>query len=245
MSIDRNDDAASLTGRRDLLRNLAGGAVALASLGTVACASATSAAPAAGSRPTPGPAQQQGTGAFDMSWLGRIDKRRRTVFDTYEVSGGAGLAYVGAYLSGAAQAYGPDIDASTVLVHRHASVPVVIGDDVWKRLALGESLKINDPTTGEPALRNPFINYKQGDRHSMTGANGGLDTLIAKGVIVLACNIALGGYASRLATKESIPREEARKQLMASLVPGVYVVPNGIFGVCAAQEANCAYIAVR
>ena len=179
-----------------------------------------------------------------MSWLQRINKRRRTVFDTNDVSGGAGLAFVAAYLDGAKQAYG-DPDASTVLVHRHTSVPIVMGDDMWRRLGLGESLKLKDPTTGEVAQRNPFVGYKQGDKFSMTGAEAGLDVLAKNGTIILACNRALTGYASMLANKEKIDRTQAMAEMKASLVPGVYLVPNGVFGVCAAQEAGCGYITVR
>jgi hypothetical protein len=179
-----------------------------------------------------------------MSWLQRINKRRRMVFDTNDVSGGAGLAFVASYLEGAKQAYG-DPDASTVLVHRHASVPIVMNDEIWRRLGLGESLKLKDPTTGEVAMRNPFIGYKTGDKFTMTGAESGLDVLMKNGTIVVACNRALTGYAGMLANKEKTDRAAALKELKANLVPGVYVVPNGVFGVCAAQEANCGYIAVR
>ena len=225
------------TDRRDAIRQLAGGALALAALGTTACATPGAAA----SAPTPRPANASG---FDMSWMQRVNKKRRMAFDTFEVQGGAGLAFVAAYLEGAEQAYGA-ADASTVLIHRHLSVPIVMGDDMWRRLGLGESLKMKDPTTGEPALRNPFIGYKAGDKFSPTGAKAGLDVLMSNGTIVLACNRALTGYAYQLANKEKIDREEAVKQMKASLVPGVYLVPNGVFGVCAAQETGCGYIAVR
>jgi intracellular sulfur oxidation DsrE/DsrF family protein len=221
------------TDRRDALRQIAGGALAL--VATAACTTATASTP-----PTSGPSPA----GFDMSWLQRINKRRRMVFDTFEVQGGAGLAFVASYLEGAEQAYG-DPDASTVLVHRHLSVPIVMGDDIWRRMALGESLKMKDPTTGEPALRNPFVGYKAGDKFSPTGGSAGLDVLMQKGTIVLACNRALTGYAYQLASKEKIDRAQALKEMKANLIPGVYVVPNGVFGVCAAQEANCGYIAVR
>jgi hypothetical protein len=224
------------TDRRDALRQMAGGALSLVALGSAACA-----APAAAtSVPAPGPSPA----GFDMSWLQRINKRRRMVFDTNDVSGGAGLAFVASYLEGAKQAYG-EPDASTVLVHRHLAVPIVMNDEMWRRLGLGESLKAKDPTTGEVAMRNPYIGYKPGDRHSNIGASAGLDVLMKQGTIVLACNRALTGYAYTLANKEKIDREQAVKEMKANLVPGVFVVPNGVFGVCAAQEANCGYIAVR
>lgn len=239
MTLDSNELPAG-TDRRDALRQLAGGALALVAIGTTACAPAATAATA--TSPTPQPANR--ASAFDMSWLQRVNKRRRTVFDTNDVTGGIGLAFVAAYLSGAKDAYG-DPDASTVLVHRHTSVPIVMNDEMWRRLGLGESLKLKDPTTGETAMRNPFIGHMTGDKHSMIGPNSGLDSLMKEGTIVLACNRALTGYAYQLATKEKIDREQAKKEMMASLYPGVYVVPNGIFGVCAAQEAGCGYISVR
>src|SRR4051812_32592426 len=104
-------------GRRDALRQMAGGAIALATMGATGCAAAASAAST-----TPAPGSKS---VFDMSWLKRIDRRRRMVFDTNEVAGGAGLSFVTSYLAGAREAYG-DPDASTVLVHRHASVPVIL-----------------------------------------------------------------------------------------------------------------------
>jgi len=235
-----NEPSAANTGRRDALKQLAGSAVALAALGTAACA------PAQTASATPAPARQPGSApaTWDMSWLDRINKQRRMVFDTNEVSGGAGLSFVATYLAGATQAYG-DPDASTVLVHRHASVPIVLNDDMWKRLGLGETLKLKDPTTGETTQRNPFIGYKKGDAHSMVGAESGLDVLMAKGTIIVACNIALTARAYSLSQKEKTPIEQAKKELFASLIPGVFVAPNGVFGVCAAQERGCGYIAVR
>ena len=220
------------TDRRDAIRQLAGGALALAATACMPAGSPSALSPA------------PSTSAFDMSWLQRINKRRRMVFDTNDVSGGAGLGFVASYLEGAEQAYG-EPDASTVLVHRHLSVPIVMNDEMWRRLGLGESLKLKDPTTGETAMRNPFVGHKAGDKFSMTGASAALDTLMSKGTIVLACNRALTGFAYQLANKEKIDRDQAAKEMKANLIPGVYVVPNGVFGVCAAQEANCGNIAVR
>ena len=230
-------ESASNTGRRDALKNLAGGAFALASLGAAACA-----APAQTISTAPPPLPPvSGRGNWDMSWLQRVNKRRRMVFDTMEVAEGMGLNFVAAYLQGAADAYG-DPDASTVLVHRHASVPVVLNDEMWKRLAIGESLKMKNPKTNEFVQNNPFLSKNQWEPG---GLDWSVDGLMAKGTIVVACNRALSARAYTLASKEKISREEARKQLFAAILPGVYVVPNGIFGVCAAQEAGCGYIAVR
>lgn len=226
----------STTGRRDALKHLAGGAIALASLGAAACAAP---AQTISTAPTAIP-PVSGPGNWDMSWLQRINKRRRMVFDTSDVSDGMGIGFVAAYLQGAADAYG-DPDASTVLVHRHASVSIVLNDEMWKRIGLGETHKIKD-SKGEFVQKNPFLSKNQSNQEF---AEGTLDKLMEKGTIVVACNRALTARAFTLANKEKISRDEARKQLFAAIIPGVYVVPNGVFGVCAAQEAGCGYITVR
>jgi hypothetical protein len=48
-----------------------------------------------------------------------------------------------------------------------------------------------------------------------------------------------------LANKEKISRDEARKIAIADLVPGVILLPNGIFAVGAAQNAGCGVMTVR
>ena len=227
----------SHTGRRDALKHLAGGAFALASLGAAACATP---AQAVATGPTPRPIPPvSGPGNWDMSWLQRVNKRRRMVFDTSAVDSGMGLSFVAAYLDGAHDAYG-DPDASTVIVHRHASVPVVLNDEMWKRLGIGESLKMKD-SKGEFLQKNPFLSQNQNKEDGYDS----VDKLMERGTIVVACNRALTGRAYTLASKEKISRDEARKQLFAAIIPGVYVVPNGIFGVCAAQEVGCGYIRVQ
>lgn len=180
-----------------------------------------------------------------MSWLNRIRKPRRLAFDAREIAGGASLSWVQAYLVGANEAYGSNDDDATVLVLAHRAVPIGLGDDMWARMGWGETEKLKDPTSGETTKRNPFIGYKQGDKFSMIGADGGLDALIAKGTVVLACNNAFSGVVAMLANKEKISRDDARKAALAALVPGVTLMPNGVFAVGAAQNGGCGVLAVR
>src|SRR5205814_5665297 len=145
-------------------------------------------------------------------------------------------------------AYGTtDDELNPVLMIRHAAVPMVLSDGMWERLGTGEALSLKD-SAGQPTKRNPFLTHAEPrdstsqqppvDRRS----SGTLDALIERGAIVLACGYALRGQASRLAKKEKLSDADARAQIHANLVPGVYAVPNGIFGVGRAQEAGCQYI---
>ena len=71
------------------------------------------------------------------------------------------------------------------------------------------------------------------------GGQTTLRRLMSRGAIVLACNNALSGQAYGLKQKEGLSDADAYAQIRASVTPGVYVMPNGIFSVARAQEAGC------
>ena len=81
-----------------------------------------------------------------------------------------------------------DGEMAAVLVFRHKGLPVALNDDMWARLNFGDDDKLKDPTTGEPTKRNPFINGKAADKNSTIMPEGGVEELLARGAIVLACN---------------------------------------------------------
>ncbi len=235
--------------RRDLLQQvkLAGAAVA----GAGALSACATGAAAAGARPQETPAAGgTPTGSWDMSWRQKLG-RYRTAYDSPEIAGGAALAFAAAALEGYREALGAQKEFTPVLILRHAASVMTLNDAMWERLAMGESRKLKDPTSGEPAKRNPFIGWKQGDRHTMVGRQAGLDVLMQQGAIVMACNRALTGVAYTLRQKEPstfAATQEGLAQALAEVrkhvLPGVYVMPNGIFAVAAAQDVGCNYMNV-
>jgi hypothetical protein len=57
--------------------------------------------------------------------------------------------------------------------------------------------------------------------------------------------MAFTGIVNMLANREKISRDEARAAAVAALVPGVILMPNGIFAVGAAQNGGCGVLTVR
>jgi hypothetical protein len=235
-------DAPCATGpaRRDFLQQLLTSGAAVAGVSLLGGCASAAAGPAAATRT----ASATGS-AWDMSWTGKLG-RYKTAYDSPEIMSGAALSFAASAMQGYTQALGTrQGEVTPVLILRHTASYMVLDDDMWKRLAAGESQKLKDPTSGETALRNPFINYARGDKHTMIGAEAGIDTLVGQGAIVLTCNRALTGIGSMLRRKETtLTQEQAVAEVRKAVLPGVYVMPNGIFAVSAAQDAGCHYMRV-
>lgn len=218
-----------MTQRRDFIRNatlLAAGSLAAAPLSVAGAA-------------TPD-ADAQAQGNWDMSWTSRVTGRYKMCFDAHEISEGVCLHQARSFLQGYKDVYGlQDSDVSAVLVIRHGAVPMVMNDSLWEDGAFGEESKLKDPESGEVAKRNPFVNVPAGARHSLVWADGALDTLISRGVIVLACNLALTNFAGQIARRRNIPRQDGLALVNANLIPGVIKMPTGIFATSHAQQLGC------
>lgn len=219
--------------RRQFIANVAGGASAIAAVGLSATGLLAQDSQ---------PASPQG--AWDMSWLDRVQRaKHRQVFDAPALAEGTALNNVMVWLNGYSEVYKTtDADMAAVLVFRHHGIAMVLNDDMWARLKLGDDDKLKDPTTGEPTRRNPFIKLKAGDKELMTFPEGGLDTMIARGAIVLCCNLALMRMAGTLAKAENMPHDKAQQAMMDAVLPGVIRMPSGVFATSRAEEAGCLFM---
>ena len=179
--------------RRKFIANVAGGASALAAAGFGASELLAQGTPAAAPQ-----------GGWDMSWVDKVQRaKHRMVFDAPGIAEGIAFNNALVWMNGYRDVYQTtDADMAPVLVFRHKGIPVVVNDDMWDRLKLGDDDKLKDPGTGEPTRRNPFINAKAGDKNLTIMPDGGLDSLIKRGAIVLCCNMALMRQAGALAKAE-------------------------------------------
>lgn len=181
----------------------------------------------------------------DMSWLQRIDRPRRAVFDCAEIEEGVALHHVRVALAHYAEVeHATDAEWSIVLTIRHDAVPMLLNDAMWAKYPfLGRSTALKDPASGKRPARNPFLNanVRPDDRHGLIWPDGGLDTLVQRGVIVLACGMALRRLAGELARDTKRDPKAVHEEVLANLVPGVYVLPSGIFATLRAEEAGCRF----
>jgi len=215
-----NASTADGAPRRNLFR--LAGATVLGLAGLASAASRTEAAtPEAGDGP---------------DWPGKLTGRHRQVVDAYTVNDGRPLAFASTFLlTDAAPS-----SATSVVILRAQALPVALDSAIWEKYKIGESLKIIDPEIKAAAVKNPFLNPKPGVLQTDDMA---IDRLLGKGVVFGACNIALHGLSKQLAANAGVSADEAAKEWVANLVPGITLLPSGVWGVNRAQEAGCTYCA--
>jgi intracellular sulfur oxidation DsrE/DsrF family protein len=113
-------------------------------------------------------------------------------------------------------------------------------DGLWERYALGSEHNVKDPTTQQPAKRNPFWHRAPSPVPGIVMPT--LADLLQRGAIVLVCDFALGHLSKRLAAKSRQGAEAVHRDLRDGFVPGAFAVPSGIFGLARSQNSGCAYV---
>lgn len=181
-------------------------------------------------------------GKFDVTWPDRVEKAKfRAVFDSPELNDGGALFRAIVWTDQYNEMYGtPRADMAPVIVFRHLAIPLIMGDDYWKRFKIGKERKVTTPEGKKWAEANPIF-----DAPPDSAGNAAKYTLrkfIADGGIVLACNFAFGMVVGRYQEEDKIDSITARQEALAHMVPGVILQPSGIFAVLRAQEAGCKYI---
>jgi hypothetical protein len=170
------------------------------------------------------------------NWPGKLEGRHRQVVDAYDSNSGFPLAFAYTFLL----PYKEPGAATAVVVLRHAAFPIALNSAMWAKYKLGESMKIDDPETKAPAVKNPFLNPKPG----VLPVDGmAVDRLLASGTVFGACNVALMVLSKKFANNAGVTEDEAAKEWAANLVPGITLLPSGVWGVNRAQEAGCTYCA--
>jgi intracellular sulfur oxidation DsrE/DsrF family protein len=216
--IDLRPKLTEAPARRSLFGRLAGAAV----LGLAGLAPATPRAETLATRHDP------------LDWPGKLKGRHRQVVDAYEINSGRPLAFAHAFLATNAA---PN-EATALVVLRSQAFPIALNSDMWRKYQIGESFEIIDPQTKEPAVKNPFLNPRSGVLPSDEMA---IDWLLGQGVLFAACNLALQGQSQKLASVVGVSADGAAEEWAVNLVPGITLLPSGVWGLNRAQEAGCTY----
>lgn len=219
--------------RREFLERVTGGAAALGALPLAAPFDAAEFERAAHTQ-----AQQ----TWDVSWAKRVTGKHRAVFDVPEIESGFGVWRASVWMSQYRAALGTaEKDLRTVLILRHNAIVLAMSQAHWDEYGLGQELKVTHPLTSAVTDKNPAL---LGERDGVPApfSEFALDRFMARGNIVLACDLAFADCVRRVKARHNLSDADARIRAVVGLVPGVSLQPSGVFAAVRAQEAGAVYV---
>lgn len=175
--------------------------------------------------------------SFD-AWIGSIKGKHKQVFDAPDTNKGFPFAWARIFLMSNKEAGVPDGDATSVVVLRHDAIPAAMTHDLWAKYKFGEVFKVTDPATKAPAVRNPFYQPKPGEQPL---PDMSIEDLQKSGVLLGVCDMALTVYSKMVAKNMNMEAADVKKDWVAGLLPGIQILPSGVYAVNRAQEAGCTY----
>ena len=177
------------------------------------------------------------------AWFDQVKGKHRIVFDVTEPHGIFPFAWPRIFLVTNGATGSTEKDCGVVVILRHDAIGYAMQDSLWTKYKFGEMFKADDPATKAPSVRNPFAKPKPGE-YKVPGFGPvpiGINELQGSGVMFCVCNAALTVYSAALAEGMGLKAEDVYKEWVAGLLPGIQIVPSGVWAVGRAQEHGCQY----
>lgn len=172
-------------------------------------------------------------------WFKKTKAKHRIVYDAPEPHDGFPFIWSWVYYETNNQTGSSDKDAVAMVVLRHNAIPFAMEDKLWKKYNFGEVFGVKDNGTSASAIRNVYYVPKDGD-YPMPGIDG-IKALQDRGAMFCVCDMALTVYSSMISQKMNLNPEEVKKEWVAGVLPGVQIVPSGVWAIGRAQENGFGY----
>ena len=184
--------------------------------------------------------------------------RVKQVFDENQIGGGKFLNNIKNSLNGLHFGFNIPSDQIKIVAAMHGSANALNFDDyAWQKYRFGEWLKVQDPKTGQPSVRNPFFASKAApemhyatqdpDDENSVFQDTSIQALQLRGVQFLCCHTATEEQSRALIKQFGLSQqpEEIVKDLLGHTVPGVLVVASMVSAIALLQsEGHYSYITV-
>ncbi len=185
-------------------------------------------------------------------WFDKVKGDHRVVYDAPHPNQIFPFAWPKVFKISNAATGTPEEDCGVVVVLRHSAICYAFKDNVWAKYNFGDvfeahnvgpNFKAADAATATKT-RNPFYMTKPGD-FAIPGVGPvpiGIPELQESGVMFCVCGAAMNVYSTVLAGKMGLKQEDILNEWKAALIPGIQIVPSGVWALSRAQEHGCNYI---
>ena len=173
-------------------------------------------------------------------WFKKIKGTHRIAYDGSTPHGTLPVVWNWAFYTSNNETGSPDSDITAMTVLRHTGIAYAFNSDVWKKYPIGKVFGINDNSTGEPAQRNTVYDPQKGDLPLPQVE--GIKRLQERGALFCVCNLATQVYSGAIANQTGLDAKDVYKDMIDGLLPGIELVPSGVWALGRAQENGCGYI---
>lgn len=228
-----NDTNTDGRGRREFLGTLTAGAAALG----------LSAISAPLNKANAGIHSFDATDEDPDAWFNKVKGKHKMVFDVTKPHEIFPFAWPRVFLNTNEKTGTPAGDCGVVVVFRHDAIAYAMQSTMWAKYDFGEFFKADDPATKKPATRNPFWQPSKGE-YKVPGIGEiaiGINELQESGVMFCACDSAMTVRSTVMGGQRNIDPVELKKEWIANMIPGIQLVPSGVWAVGRAQEHGCTY----
>lgn len=191
----------------------------------------------------------------DFHHLVQSPARIKQVYDVIPIGGGKFLNNIKNSLNGLHFGFGYPADQIQVVAALHGPTNMMNYDDyVWQKYKIGEWLKVDDPKTGQPAVRNifysgttPHFASKDPESEDSLYQSTQIEVLQARGVRFLSCHTASEEQARALIGHSHLSQspDEIVNDWQAHAIPGVLIVASMVAAIAVLQcEGHYSYITV-
>jgi len=176
-------------------------------------------------------------------WFKQVKGTHKIVFDVPAPNGIMPFAWPRVFTLTNAATGTPEKDCGVVVILRHNAIPYALNNELWEKYKFGEMFKIMEEDGKTPATKNPFWQPAPGT-YKVPGIGPvqiGINELQDTGVKFCACAMAIAVYSAVAAMQSNQDAAAVKTEWIAGLLPGVQLMPSGVWAVGRAQEHGCAY----
>ena len=173
-------------------------------------------------------------------WFKKIKGEHRVAYDGSQPHNTLPIVWNWAFLESNNSLGVKDSNMTAMTVLRHAGIVFAFNSSVWEKFKLGELVAFNDNQTGKPSLRNTVYEPMKGDMP--LPPIQGIKDLQNRGSMFCVCDLATKVYSNAVATKMNLDPKAVYEEWVSAVLPGIQVVPSGVWALGLAQENGCGYI---